>query len=326
MRTVGKLRHGGIIATYRCTAACRHCLYASSPKRSGDYIDAEMATALCGVLREGGCDSVHIGGGEPFLQFEGLLRLIKTAVASGVSIDYVETNAYWAVDEKAIAQRLHALWDAGADALCISIDPFHAEYVPVERPLLLAKVCKKEGFSHFLWQERFRAMLPLQQSKRPQPRSALEAHLGKHYVRDTAERYGITYGGRAINIEAEYRQRKPVALLLHQKPCNALVSTDHFHADLYGQFIPPGCTGLAIPLVEVVRGMPKRRYAVLEALLSGGTEALYAHACAEGFVAQEGYPSACALCFDMRHYLSGRSGHPELYREHYLASLAYYDA
>jgi hypothetical protein len=29
---------GGLLLTYRCTAECRHCMYACSPKWSGDWL------------------------------------------------------------------------------------------------------------------------------------------------------------------------------------------------------------------------------------------------------------------------------------------------
>ncbi len=106
MKTVNRLRHGGIMANYQCTAACRHCLYACSPERTGGYITEDMAKEVCGLLREGGCRSVHIGGGEPFLDFDGLLALVEAATGAGISVEYIETNAYWATDQPLVERRL----------------------------------------------------------------------------------------------------------------------------------------------------------------------------------------------------------------------------
>ena len=66
MITTDKLFHGGIMANYRCTAACRHCLYACSPERTDGYINEATAESVASLLRTAGCYSVHIGGGEPF--------------------------------------------------------------------------------------------------------------------------------------------------------------------------------------------------------------------------------------------------------------------
>ena len=132
MITTERLMHGGVMANYRCTAACRHCLYACSPDRTDGYISEKTAVSVAALLRTAGCRSVHIGGGEPFLNFEGLLMLVRKMTDAGVRVEYIETNAYWAADRRQAVKRLGELAQAGADTLCISIDPFHAEYVPPE--------------------------------------------------------------------------------------------------------------------------------------------------------------------------------------------------
>jgi hypothetical protein len=115
-----------------------------------------------------------------------------------------------------------------------------------------------------------------------------------------------------------------VASLLSGNPCRGLLSGSHYHVDLNASFIPPGCTGLAIPLEEAIRGIPPEKYPVWEALLSGGTAALLSYAEARGFAAAEGYPSGCALCFHIRGWLSEHAPSPELETEHYRESLLYW--
>ena len=56
------------------------------------YIDESTAARLCEHLRRLGCRSLHIGGGEPFLNVAGLIALIKTILSSGISIDYIEAK------------------------------------------------------------------------------------------------------------------------------------------------------------------------------------------------------------------------------------------
>jgi len=325
MRTVNKLRHGGIMANYQCTAACRHCLYACSPERSGGYISKETAEEICALLREGGCQSVHIGGGEPFLDFNGLAELVHTVSKTGITVDYIETNAYWATDERQIEKRLRVLARAGADTLCISIDPFHAEYVPVSRPLFLAEACRRSGFGHFLWQDRFLPVLSRVDSGITHSRAELERLISPDYILETTRSYGVNMGGRAVNIEAEYATPKPIGSFTDSNPCGGLLSGDHFHVDLYGRYIPPGCTGITIPLNEAVRGIPDGKYPAFEALLSGGVAGLLQYAQALGFDADKECPSRCALCFNIRRWLCENAPSPELDAEHYTESLKYYD-
>ena len=57
--------YSGIITNYVCTAACRHCMFGSSPSCPKDFITADEAERTAALLREAGTTSVHIGGGEP---------------------------------------------------------------------------------------------------------------------------------------------------------------------------------------------------------------------------------------------------------------------
>ena len=325
MRTVERLRHGGIMANYKCTAACRHCLYACSPERTGGYISKAAADEISGFLCEGGCRSVHIGGGEPFLDFDGLIDLVQTVTNAGIAVEYVETNAFWATDEHVIEQHLQALLRAGVRALCISLDPFHAEYVPVKLPLYLAEICQRANFGFFLWQEKYLPVLSRMDLNRTYDRTELERLISSDYVIKTAQSYGLHMGGRAINIEEEYSTVRLVDSIVDSRPCRRLLSSDHFHVDLNGRFIPLGCAGIAFPLNEAVRGIPDGKYPVFEALLSGGTAELLRYALTQGVTEKrQEYTSSCAFCFHIRHCLAQHDAYTELDSEYYSESLKYY--
>jgi hypothetical protein len=310
------------MANYQCTAACRHCLYACSPERSAGYISKDTAEEISGLLREGGCRSVHIGGGEPFLDFDGLVDLVQTVTNKGITVEYVETNAFWAADEHLIKQHLLALSEAGANTLCISLDPFHAEFVPIRLPLYLADICRRVDFGFFIWQEKFLPILSGIDSNKTHTRAELERLISRDYVLETAQSYGLRIGGRAINIEEEYAVRRSVDSITDSRPCRRLLSSGHFHVNLNGRFIPPGCTGIAIHLEEAVRGIPDGKYPVFEALLSGGVLELLRYAQALGFVENpQGYTSGCTLCFHIRHWLCQHHMCIELDLEHYVEAI-----
>ena len=322
MLTIDKLFHGGIMANYRCTAACRHCLYACSPERTDGYITENTAESVASLLRTAGCRFVHIGGGEPFLNFDGLLKLIRILSKARISVEYIETNAYWASDTEKCKKYLQELLRAGADAFCISVDPFHAEYVPIELPLKLAEICRSVGFGYFLWQDRYLPVMARLDRSKIHSREEMEKLISPRYILETAKSYGIHLGGRAIGIKAEYSPSRPVNDIISNHPCRSLVSGGHFHVDMYGNYIPPGCTGIAIPLDEAVNGIPAGKYPVYEKLLSSGTEGLLQYAAKKGFTAnKEGYPSNCTLCFRIRHWLTENAPSPELDPEHYIEAL-----
>jgi hypothetical protein len=158
-------------------------------------------------------------------------------------------------------------------------------------------------------------------------RVALEKSISPDYIRDTSQVYGLRMGGRAINIEKEYSALKPVKDLLNSEPCRGLMSVNHFHVDMYGRFIPPGCTGIAIPMNEMMNGLPAGKYQAFEMLLSKGIKGLADFVTeTKGFALDpQGYTSRCALCFHIRHWLAKQGECPELDLEHYDHSLLYYE-
>jgi uncharacterized Fe-S cluster-containing radical SAM superfamily protein len=310
------------MVNYQCNAACRHCLYSCSPTRGSGYINKETAKEICRLLVKGGCHSVHIGGGEPFLNFEGLLMMVNELTVSDISLEYIETNAFWTNNEKA-EEMIKRLLEAGVDALCISVDPFHTEYVPYSLPLRLAGICEKTGMGHFLWKQEFLPALSRLDASKSHSRKEIEKVLSDKYIPNTAKLYGINFGGRAINIEDEFTPHKDAETVLKDKsPCKNLLSTGHFHIDLDANFIPPGCTGIKIPLTEVVNGIPGGKYPAFEALYSGGINSLSELALQTGFKPRtEGYTSKCNFCFHTRHYLAESGSYPELDLKHYQEAL-----
>jgi len=287
--TLPRLRHGGIMPNYACPAACKHCLYACLPHREG-YMTPKKMDEVCATLRRGGCNSVHIGGGEPFMNFEGLCALLETARKHGISVEYVETNAYWATSDALIEQYLNALARAGVNALCISGDAYHAEFIDPALPKQLAEACRRTGFGFFLWSTDLRR---------------------------------LRFNGRAITLEEANFPFKPWTAILQEAenkpPCKNLTSTDHFHVDMDGNFIPAGCTGFILPLHEALEGLPQGKYPAFEASYHGGLSALITLAEKHGFAPRgEGYSSTCNACFHVRKYLSALPNYPELDATHYM--------
>jgi hypothetical protein len=328
MMKTGTLYHGGIMVNYQCNAACRHCLYSCSPTRTSGYVDEESAEKICTHLRKGRCRSVHIGGGEPFLNFDGLLIMVRALKKAGITLEYIETNAFWvndATSPKTAREQLECLLKEGAGTLCISLDPYHAEYVPYGAPIALAELCDKTGMGYFVWKQEFLSLFSHLNPAKAHSREDMEKAVSKDYIQRTAQLYGISYGGRAVNIEREFVKPVPVEnFTSDDSPCHNLLSTGHFHVDKDCFFIPPRCTGLRLPLAEAVDGIPQGKYPVFEALYHGGISALFKLAVQHGFSPDSaGYTSKCNLCFFLRRFLSEKD-FAELDKNHYEEALKYY--
>jgi len=304
----------GIIANYQCPAACGHCLYGCSAQAQPGYIGKSTAARICKNLSRLGCRSVHIGGGEPFLNPTGLVTLIKTIIDCGLQIDYIETNAAWITDDDdRTRQILSDVIHAGGDCIMVSADPFHVEFIPFWKAERLIRLLKEMGTQHFIWQERYLPLLRKLDPKKAYNSTELQQVFGYDVVGQCAREYGVGFNGRALNLLRKYGKRRPIASLL--EPCPELRSTNHFHVDFLGRYIPPGCTGMGILIEDIGKRLDPEKYPVMSRLFDGGVSALLEYAKEAGYVpASEGYVSKCELCFDIRKYLitQDRQAHPDL--------------
>jgi len=125
----------GLILSYKCQAACAHCLYNCGPGWQEWMTTDEIQAALDATLAWDHHYQVHITGGEPFLNFSLLLHAVEVAKELDIPC-YVETNAGWCVRESMVEERFSALKNAGLQAVLISCSPFHAEAIPLEKTFL----------------------------------------------------------------------------------------------------------------------------------------------------------------------------------------------
>ena len=107
--------NGQIMMTYRCSAACRHCLVMAAPRQSkarGSVEDAvEYGRDFQGLGRR-----VIIAGGEALLFPEHVLAMVRALKDAGVPVAFVESNGSWCVSDRIVVERLTGLRDAGAIA------------------------------------------------------------------------------------------------------------------------------------------------------------------------------------------------------------------
>ena len=302
------LNYSGVITNYVCTAACRHCMFASSPNRPKDFISDEMSENIAKTLSRAGTSSVHIGGGEPFMDFRALCSLIKALSRYGIAVDYIETNAFWCKDDDYVLDRLNTLKNLGVSTVMVSVDPFHIEFVPLERAVRLCVLLDKCDFEYFVWKEQYlRKFISIGLDRtKTYTKSELCEILGDDYITQTASEYGLGMNGKALNIAKDLFEMHPAEQFLSDSPCRSVSSVSHCHIDLYGNIVPPGCPGISAKAEDFLSmNLPKETYPVLSRLVNGGINSLYSYACENGFVPNKnGYPSRCSLCFAMRKYLN----------------------
>ena len=317
--SIKRLASGGVITTYHCVSRCGHCLYNCGPHRSKNYLDAALADSIFRRIAQLGCRSVHIGGGEPLLNPQKLTVVLAAARNAGVGIDYVETNSAWFVDPEAAEDVLAQLQASGLRTLLVSISPFHNAYIPFARVRGVIDTCRRLGITVFPWVNAFVRDLDRLGDRKTHTMAEFEAAFGPDYLKGIPDRYWIHLGGRALDTFRPVYPLHSVEHILKRSPLScarALGDTTHFHIDLYGDYIPGLCSGLAIAMDDLGRPLDAKKYPLLTSLATSGIRGLYELASQTcGYTPRrEAYLNHCDLCTDIRHFLvyADRERFPEL--------------
>jgi hypothetical protein len=311
----------GLILSYKCQAACAHCLYNCSPEWSDWMEPEEVRTALEAMLIWEQRFQVHITGGEPFLNFPLLLHAVETATVLGIS-NYLETNAGWCVREELVEKRFIALREAGLRAVLISCSPFHAESIPLERTFLAIRkalqIFGQQGVIVYLSE-----WLPQLQTFDHGSTTSLEAYVEAYGAQDAGrlfwEGYGLISGGRSGYRLGHLVKGRPAGDFQGQSCQQEILYAHHSHFDLYGNFISGFCGGLTVgdwhDLPVLMDRFRSGEYPKLILILvEEGPYGLYAFAReVYGYQAlEEGFAGKCHLCVDVRRHLVRQGEFPEL--------------
>jgi len=233
--TIGPLVGGGLVLGYRCLSRCRHCLYDAGPwRRDGIPADEAALDALLDQLAARAPRArYHIGGGEPFLDPELLLRAVAGMGRRGLALDYVETSAAWVRGADHADGALEALAAEGLGCVLVSLTPFHAEFIAPERTLALIEAAERvRPRGAFVWILDF-----LPDLRQAPPGSdgridleALLARRGAGYARQLAQRYSVMAAGRAGRFLHGQGQRVAWQAAARAAHCRErLQDTTHFH-------------------------------------------------------------------------------------------------
>jgi len=308
--TIRRLHSGGVITNYDCVSSCGHCLYRCGPHRPADYIDEPTVREAVSVMARLGCRSVHVGGGEPFARPGALAEVLALADDLGLGIEYVETNSSWFVDLESACELLAQLRALGLGSLLVSVSPFHNAKIPFRQVRGVLEACRRTGLHPFVWVPGFIDEIAALGEDDTHKLSEYERHYGADYLTGIPGRYWVHFGGRALSTFAKAFPSDSAEEILRDNPhgCRELTRTDHFHIDLYGNYVPGLCAGLAIRMQDLGEPLDPERYRLLVLLHERGIEGLYELASREhGFQPRErGYIAKCDLCDHIRRHLAGR--------------------
>ena len=256
---------------------------------------------------------LHFTGGEPFLNFELLIALVEIAHGLGIPGIFVETNAFWCVNDGVTRERFRELAQAGLQGILISVNPFLLEHVPFERTRRAVRIATEVfGTRNVLVYQR----VFYEEFSRLGIAGTLS--FGEYLRRGG---YGLREAEPLLSGRAAYR----LAPLLPKHPArrffgascrHELLRDWHVHVDNYCNFIPGFCAGLSLgdarDPATILSGTELEERPVLAALLTD-LEELYRLGLAHGYrEREEGYVSRCHLCLDVRRHLIRCGDFPEL--------------
>ena len=278
----------------------------------------EMAINCWKLLKELDGDGVriHITGGEPFLYWEHLVEVLEKAKENGFGrVDMIETNGYWATDEKIIKDRLETLDGLSMNRLKISCDPFHQEYVDIKLVRQLSRIAKE-----LLGKERVlvRWERYLEQSQ-------------NHTKEQTLKDYPCRFTGRAAGRIAELCAKETVEQISKLNCRDAFLSAKGVHIDPFGNIFSGTCSGIIVGNVtksnldEIWRNWKPENDFIIERLFHRGPAGLLDEVVKAGYMPLEKYAGKCHLCTSIRQFLFSKGlykstiGPAECYNE--IASL-----
>jgi hypothetical protein len=320
---------GGVLLTYKCPARCRHCVYASSPDWQADLIsEANLDRGLAQLAGKiqpsewgrdviGLNDGLHFSGGEPFLNFDLLLRAVEMAEFYQIPSTFVETNSSWCLDDDVTRDKLQRLRVAGMRGIMISVNPFYAEYVPFE----YTERCVRISLDVFdranvvVYQlEYFRQFKVLGLKGKLPLEAYVKLTRSQRFLNGTE----LFTMGRATRELRSYYAAYKARVYFHQTCQPLFLRRWHNHFDNYGNYMPGFCGGISLgswfDLDHLLaEGIELDERPILNYLVNSDMEGLFHFAQDFGYQeAEQGYISRCHLCLDIRKYLAAKQDFIEL--------------
>jgi hypothetical protein len=315
---VPPLLSGGLMLSYRCTNACKHCLYRCSPQQPDEWITLEMAERVFRALGKEPLQDLHLAGGEPTLELDLLTEIIGLARAMGITLSYVETNARWCTDMQTSEAGMWQLKRAGLPAILISVSMFHHEFVPFRNTRHGVEAARKvfgQRRTYVYLPHLYDAFLQLPHDGR----QTLDEFTHWAGIADRPEviatLYQVIPSGRATRDLRHCFATAPAEKFRTRRCWGDLNDTSHFHIDHHGDLFTGLCAGLAPASADDLHPESSRSsHPIFHTLATQGPFGLRQLAIDRvGHVDRpDGYVSKCDLCLHLRDQLHATGEFPEL--------------
>jgi MoaA/NifB/PqqE/SkfB family radical SAM enzyme len=281
------------LLTYECNMECDHCFVYSAPRAKGTFTIDQIQAVLDEADRIGTVEWIYVEGGEPFLYYPIMAEGIRMASERGYRTGTV-TNSYWATSEADAELWLGPLRDLGIGDVSISDDAFHHEEDD-PRPDTARSAAERLGLKHGTITIDEPRSVCEDESDRP------EGPKGEPIVEG-----GACLRGRAADKLTDGLPKRPW-VDLDECPGETLDLPTRVHVDAFGWVHI--CQGLVmgnmwdVPLSELIDDYDGGDHPICGPLLEGGPALLAER---YGVRREDGYISACHLCYEARKALLDR--------------------
>jgi hypothetical protein len=310
---------GGILLSYRCASECRHCMYACSPRWTGDWISGDnlrkVLTQLSdrilpgpfGANRIGVNYGLHFTGGEPFLNFDLLKNAVRIAHELQIPSTFVETNGFWCVEDHSTRERLTELRRAGLHGMLVSVNPFILEQVPFERTERAIRIGREVFHGNLMtYQEFFHYQFKRLGIRETLPFEEYTRRTDPHSLFENVELLPM---GRAAYALSRLYRKYPPQQFFGESCREELTRGWHIHVDNYCNYMTGYCGGISLgdarDITSICQGIDLNERPILSALATD-LKRLFELGVVEFNYKQreEGYISKCHLCVDLRRHMA----------------------
>ena len=298
-------RSAGLLLTYKCNCACEFCYYNCGPDKNGIMpVDIAISAWQSLKILAGDSAKVHITGGEPFLFWDRLQEILEKAEKQNLGkVDLIETNGFWATNEKIIRQRLKRLVELGMHRFKISTDPFHQEYVDIEPIRRLAEIA-----TEILGHERVLVRWQKYLEDSAKMKSLSSAEREQKYI-SAMNDYPCRFTGRAAGRLAELVPSKPVDAFASMNCKSDLLGAKGVHIDPFGNVFSGTCSGIIVGnvnrtrLEDIWKQFHPAQSEFINTLFNYGPYGLLDEAGKLGYKKAIFYADKCHLCTHIRQFL-----------------------
>lgn len=145
------LRRLEFTLTTKCNSQCVHCQAEASPFKNEVMDVKDACYYLDGAAGVSKLESFMVFGGEPMLYPERVIAILNKAHQLGIPSIEMITNGVWSNDKEKAGRWAERLKAAGINKVNLSVDSFHARYIPVEFPKNTALALLRAGVENVKW-------------------------------------------------------------------------------------------------------------------------------------------------------------------------------